>query len=95
MLHHRAIAAAAIAALMTTIDGARAFDDARYPDFKGQWIRTAGGEPVRFDGGKPARKQEAPLTAEYQAIFEANVAEQALAAFMHHLAASYLARGRS
>ena len=61
---------------MATIVGARAFDDALYPDFKGQWIRTAGGEPVRFNGTKPARRQEAPLTAEYQAIYEANLRDQ-------------------
>jgi hypothetical protein len=76
MLHHGAIAAAALAALMATIGAAQAFDDALYPDFNGQWRRTDGGEPVRFDGGKPARKQEAPLTAEYQAIYEANLRDQ-------------------
>jgi hypothetical protein len=76
MLHHGAIAATVIAALMGSIGGARAFDDALYPDFKGQWIRTAPGDPVRFDGNKPARRQEAPLTQEYQAIYEANLHDQ-------------------
>jgi hypothetical protein len=41
-----------------------------------QW-RAIGG-PGRFDISKPAgRGQQAPLTAEYQAIFEANVLDQA------------------
>jgi hypothetical protein len=60
--------------LMTV--GAQAWDDAMYPDFKGQ-CRPIGG-PGRFDIGKPGgRGQQAPLTAEYQAIFEANLKDQA------------------
>jgi len=59
-----------------TIAGAQAFDDTKYPDLKGQW-RAIGG-PMRFDGSKPwGPGQEAPLTPEYQAIFEANLADQA------------------
>jgi len=55
---------------------AEAFDDAKYPDFEGQW-RPIGG-PGRFDPSKPAGAgQQAPLTAEYQAIFEANLKDQA------------------
>ena len=64
------------AALLMTVTVARAFDDTKYPDLKGQW-RAIGG-PMRFDGSKPwGPGQEAPLTAEYQAIFEANLADQA------------------
>jgi len=45
------------------------------PDWSGQWIRTGSGS---FDPSKPAgRGQEAPLTAEYQKIFEASLAAQA------------------
>src|SRR5260370_38974902 len=69
-------AVALAAALLTTVVGARAFDDAKYPDLKGQW-RAIGG-PMRYDGSKPwGPGQEAPLTAEYQALFEANLADQA------------------
>jgi hypothetical protein len=62
---------------------ARAFDDSQYPDLKGEWRRVAvpsGAYPgVQYDPHKPAGPgQEAPLTAEYQAIFEANLADQAL-----------------
>jgi hypothetical protein len=62
-----------------TIVDAQAFDDAKYPDLKGQWVRAEGaaGEG-RFDPTKPrGRLQEPPLTAEYQAIYEANLADQA------------------
>jgi hypothetical protein len=48
--------------------GARAFDQSRYPDLKGQWLRI--GSP-RWDD------EHAPLTAEYQAIFQANLKDMA------------------
>jgi len=69
------------AALLMTIAGAAAFDDAKYPDWKGQWRRAivagAVGQPPH-DPSKPAgRGQQAPLTPEYQAIFEANLKDQA------------------
>ena len=47
---------------------ALAWDDSKYPDFSGQW-RPIGGP------GRWARDQKAPLTPEYQAIFEADAAE--------------------
>jgi hypothetical protein len=53
-----------------------AFDETKYPDWKGQWRRPAG-VGNQWDTSKPVSKQEAPLTAEYQAIFEANLADQA------------------
>ncbi len=77
MLYRSSIGAIALAtALGATLAGAQAWDDAKYPDFKGQW-RVIGG-PMRYDGSKPwGPGQQAPLTAEYQAIFEANLADQA------------------
>ena len=79
---HLTCVAALAAALLTPI-GAQAFDDAKYPDLKGQWRRVAvpsGRYPgVQYDPHKPAGPgQQAPLTPEYQAIFEANLADQAL-----------------
>jgi hypothetical protein len=69
-------AIALVAALGAAMLEARAFDDTRYPDLKGQW-RPIGG-PMRFDTNKPwGQGQQAPLIAEYQAIFEANLADQA------------------
>jgi hypothetical protein len=72
-----AIAAALVAAaLMAGVAGADPFDDAKYPDWKGQW-RPIGG-PMRFDPTKGwGPEQQAPLTAEYQANFQANLADQA------------------
>ena len=77
-----AIAAAAMAAWVAAAGAARAFDDTNYPNWKGQWTRV----PVpgifgvpSFDPTKAAGvKQQAPLTAEYQKIFDDNLAEQAV-----------------
>jgi hypothetical protein len=67
---------ALLAGLCVSLAGARAWDDAAYPDLKGQW-RPIGG-PGRFDISKPAgRGQQAPLNAEYQKVFEANLVDQA------------------
>src|ERR1700686_3693919 len=77
MLYRSSIAAAALlgALCASTVDS-WAWDDAKYPDFGGQW-RAIGG-PGRFDISKPAgRGQQAPLTPEYQALFEANLVDQA------------------
>jgi hypothetical protein len=64
------------AALCTGIPAAQAFDDSKYPDWKGQWVRIGGG--AQYDPGKPpGRGQQPPLTPEYQAIWEKNLAEAA------------------
>jgi hypothetical protein len=64
------------AALTVTIAGAQAFDDSKYPDFAGQWRRPPG-IGNQFNTARPARQGEAPLTPEYQAIYEANLKDQA------------------
>jgi hypothetical protein len=70
------VAFAVLAALCATVAGTRAFDEARYPDLKGQW--RAIGDPTRFDPSKASgAAQLAPLTPEYQALFEASLKEQA------------------
>ncbi len=71
---------ALLAASVAAIGSAKAFDDAAYPDLRGQWTRMTApgvrGQPD-FDPSKSAgRPQEAPLTPEYQTIFEANLADQ-------------------
>jgi hypothetical protein len=77
MRYRNSIGAIALAALFATaIAGARAHDEAKYPDWSGQWLRTGG---IQWDPSKPiGRGQQAPLTSEYQAIFEASLADQAL-----------------
>jgi hypothetical protein len=81
MLDRGAIWAAALAAMLcVAAGGARAFDDATYPNLKGQWIGvrgTAGGGQPSFDPIKRwGTTQDAPLTAEYKAMFEANLVDQ-------------------
>jgi hypothetical protein len=76
-------AIALVAALCLSGAGAFAFDDAQYPDFNGKWNRAPlPGAPrtpqPAYDPSKGwGKAQQAPLTAEYMAIFEANEADQA------------------
>jgi hypothetical protein len=89
MLCSRSITAIAVAAMCAASFVAHAqqrpqsaassqYDPARYPDWSGpmRWIATPGGN--RYDPTKPpGRAQQAPLTAEYQARFEADLKDQA------------------
>src|ERR1700704_4305483 len=67
-------------ALMVTGGGAQA-DDAKYPNWEGQWDYVNprfGGQGVKYDPTKafgPA--QQAPLTPEYQKIHQESMADQA------------------
>ncbi len=74
-----ASAAVVASALAAVCGGAQAFDDSKYPAIEGIWLRVVvPGQPA-FDPSKPrGRGQEAPLTAEYQANFEANLKDLAL-----------------
>ena len=58
------LAALLLPALVLPDAGALAFDQSKYPDLKGQWVRH--GSP-RWDD------DHAPLTSEYQAIYQANL----------------------
>jgi len=74
------LAFAQAAAVLTTVGGALAHDETKYPNLKGQWdrfvVRGLIGQPS-FDQTKSwGEYQQAPLTPEYQAIFEANIKEQ-------------------
>jgi hypothetical protein len=84
MLDRSSIRAIALtAALWATIVGAQAQEPAKYPDWSGQWHRVGG---TQWDPSKPgSRGQQAPLTAEYQAIFEASLADQAAGGHGHDL----------
>ena len=72
--------AAILAALWVSSDAAQAFDQSKYPDWHGQWLRgvppSRDGEPGTFDPGKPRRGQNPPLTPEYQAVYEATLKDQ-------------------
>lgn len=60
---------------IAAIAPARAFDQSKFPDWSGQWRRAESGV-VKYDPSKPERAQEAPLTPEYQAIFETNLRDR-------------------
>jgi hypothetical protein len=70
-------------ALCLTLAGAAAFDETKYPDWKGQWsrlqtLRDKVSPNPSFDPNKyQGLAQEAPLTPEYRAILEASLADQA------------------
>jgi hypothetical protein len=93
MMFRSSTSAIAVALIATDVmvNAVQAANDARYPDWKGAWTRwfppgatfepnggfTAGGQPSH-DQTKPwGRGQEAPLTPEYQKIFEDSLADQA------------------
>src|SRR6266481_5049349 len=78
MLNRNAIAALTVAATVSLPSaGAWAFDESKYPDFSGQWRRPPG-IAIQWDQTKPlGRGQQAPLTPEYQKVFEASMADQA------------------
>jgi hypothetical protein len=67
-------------ALMLTVGGARAHDETKYPNLKGQWdrfvVRGLPGQPS-FDQTKGwGPWQQAPLTPEYRKIMEDSMADQ-------------------
>jgi hypothetical protein len=78
MLDRSAICAVALAAaLCLPVGGVRAQEDARFPDLSGQWKRPPG-VGIQWDQTKPiGRAQQPPLTPEYQAVWEASMADQA------------------
>ena len=78
MLYRTSIGAVAlVAATMSAMYGAAAFDETKYPDWSGQWKRPRG-LATQWDQGKPAGLgQQAPLTPEYQARLVASIADQA------------------
>jgi hypothetical protein len=67
--------ALAIAALGMAVTGARALDSAQLPEMRGAWQRPGA---AQWDPTKPpGLRQQAPLTPQFQAVFEANMAEAA------------------
>jgi hypothetical protein len=79
-MHYRSLTGAlALAAMLTlSIDGARAFDETKFPNWKGQWVQLGGLQNQAWDPAKPSgMSQQVPLTPEYQAIFEAGIKAEA------------------
>jgi hypothetical protein len=76
MLYRKAVGALALTSSLLMMMGAgQAFDDSKYPDWNGQWRRPPGVNN-QWDPSKPRYKEGAPLTPEYQAIYEANIKDQ-------------------
>ena len=73
----RSIASLALAAALSVVTiAAQALDDSKYPEWRGQWRRPQG-IGIQWDPSKPlGPAQQAPLTPEYQAVFEASLADQ-------------------
>ena len=69
MIYQGSIGAVAVAATLSLTLSAQAAD---YPDWSGQWVRV--GNPNWVQAGGP----KAPLTPEYQKVFEANRADLAV-----------------
>src|SRR3954469_19275738 len=68
------------AGVLATLCGAQAHEESKYPNLKGHWdrfiVRGLPGQPS-FDQTKGwGEYQGAPLTPEYQKIFEENVKDQ-------------------
>jgi hypothetical protein len=70
MMLRRSSLGALAAALLTTVVYAQAPTESKYPDLEGQWTRIG---PNRWETGG----QKAPLTPEYKAVYDANLARQA------------------
>src|SRR5215813_5704470 len=65
------------AVFAATLATASAQDASKFPDWSGQWKRPPGAG-IQWDQTKrPGLDQKPPLTPEYQAIFEASIADQA------------------
>jgi hypothetical protein len=59
------------------ISVAVAFDETKYPDWSGQWLRPPGVGFVWDPTKPPGLGQQAPLTRDYQAVLAASLADQA------------------
>ena len=73
--------AGAWASKTLTTSKAWAFDESKYPDLKGQWVRArvpgVTGQPSYDPTKRQGLEQQAPLKPEFQAILEANIKDQA------------------
>jgi hypothetical protein len=75
------LAFALLAVLMAAMAPARAADDGKYPNWRGQWDvinPRYGGQMIKFDPTKAwGKAQQAPLTAEYEKVLDDSMADQA------------------
>jgi hypothetical protein len=99
MIYRSLIGTILLAVLAVLIDDAWALEDAKYPDWKGQWARfVVPGLPYQqqssFDQTKPwGFGQQAPLTEEYRRVLEDSMADQANGGHGNYLIARCLPAG--
>jgi hypothetical protein len=97
MQHRGSIAKIVLAATLLLPTAAQAFDDAVYPALTGRWTRAmvpGTVSPPPFDPAKPPGSgQQAPLTPEYQAKFEAILADRAAKGLSDVVSTTCLAPG--
>ena len=68
-------ALALLAGLNIVVSDALAFDESKYPQWRGQWRRIGG---IQWDPSKQlGRDEQPPLKPQYQALFESSLADQA------------------
>jgi hypothetical protein len=80
MSYRSSTGAFALAATLTlSISGVvQAFDETKFPNWKGQWVQLGGAQDSSWDPTRPpGAGQQAPLTPAYQAIFAASVKSEA------------------
>jgi hypothetical protein len=91
------VASVALVAAMMMTSGIKAADNAKYPNWKGQWDAVnprLGGQAIKFDPTKawgPA--QQAPLTPEYQKVLADSMADQATGGLGNYPSARCLPSG--
>jgi len=78
MNRHSLLGCVAAAALsLAAMTAGHAFDETKYPNWRGLWQQLAPGSAA-WDPSRPAGAgQDAPLTAEYRAIYEASLKSEA------------------
>jgi len=91
MFDRNAFAVLACASVLLTTASRVQAEENKYPNWKGEWVTVVPrlpGQQLRFDPSKPyAKGQQAPLTEEYQKVYEANLKELELGRqglFLYH-----------
>jgi hypothetical protein len=77
-MHYQSLMGAIALAIWLVAGTASAQAQSSYPDWSGQWRKPSAIPNGAWDTTKPAgRAQQPPLTPEYQAVYEARLAERA------------------
>jgi hypothetical protein len=78
MMYRSAMGLMAVVLLMTST-AAQAFDESKYPNWKDVWQQVGSDPKSPWDPSKPPglAGQQAPLSPEYRAVFEASVKSEA------------------